>query len=142
MQNIIEKLSFMGGREQAEFDKTSMRILWAESVIFAGIYGMMFRSWLVGGIIFLCLAVLMLRPKTVVYSIFILSFLWCFVFAAIGFGIAGAVGAVVLGLIVFMNAARLHFRDLRSPWAELSFVGNINVMDWRRGWDGRLGNLN
>ncbi len=88
MKNIIEKLNIARGIERVRFDKISMRILWVESLIFAGIYGMMFRSLLVGGMIFLCLTLLMLKPKTQVYTIYILSFLWSFVFAAIGFGMA------------------------------------------------------
>lgn len=142
MQNIIEKLNIVRGVERARFDKTSMQTLWAESLIFAGIYGMMFRSWLVGEMIFLCLTVLMLRSKTVVYSIFILCFLWSFVFAAVGFGIAGVAGAGILGLIIFINAVRLHFRDLKSSCGELSLTGSIGELDWRRGWCGRSQNLN
>ncbi len=142
MQNIIQKLNIVRGIEWVRFDKTSMRFIWVESIIFAGIYGLMFRSWLVGGMILLCLAMLMLRPKSTVYSIFILSLLWSFVFAAIGFGIAGVAGAGILGLIVFINAVRLHFRDLRSTWGELSFLGGTGEVDWRRGRYGGSQNLN
>jgi len=127
---------------QVRFDKTSMGILWVESFIFAAIYGAMFHSWPVFGILFLGLAVLMSRPKTAVYTIFILCFLWSFIFASIGYGIGGAAGAVILGAIVFYKGVRIHFRDLKSSWDDVGFAGHANAVEWRQNWYGRRQNLN
>jgi len=105
-----------------------------ESFIFAAIYGAMFHSWPVFGILFLGLAALMSRPKTAVYTIFVLCFLWSFVFASIGYGIGGAAGAVILGGLVFLNGVRLHFRDLKQSWVDADMAGVINATEWRQRW--------
>lgn len=129
MQNLIRRVT------QRRFNKSSMAILWVESFVFAGIYGAMFHSWAVFGVLFAVLAVLMIKPQTAVYTIFILSFLWAFVFAAFGFGIAGTIGAVIVGGLVFFNGVKLHFRDLRSSWDDVGTAGHANAQ-WRQNWQG------
>lgn len=126
---------------QRRFNKTSTTLLWVESFIFAAIYGAMFHSWPVFGVLFLGLATLMVRPKTVVYAIFILCFLWSFVFASIGYGIGGTVGAVIAGGLVFFNGVKLHFRDLKSSWDDVGYAGYANAQ-WRQNWHGGQQNLN
>jgi hypothetical protein len=107
-----------------------MRILWLESFIFAVIFGLMFKTWVVWGVLFLVSAVLLSKPKTAVYTIFITCSLWTFLFAALGYGIAGWIGAVVVGLTVFYKGVRLHLRDLKRSSDEWDFVGH----DWRQNW--------
>jgi uncharacterized membrane protein len=136
---MLKKLKFY---QSVRFDNKSMAILWVESVVFAVIYGLMFKLWLVGGIIFLILVMLIGRPMTAVYAIFVLSFLWSFVFTAIGYGIGGLVGGMVLGAMVFLNGVRLHFRDLRFSCDTVDPSEYVNTIEWRRSWyDGRP-NLN
>ena len=112
------------------FDGKSTILLWVESFVFAAIYGAMFHSWSVFGILSLGLAVLMSRPKTAVYSIFIICSLWAFVFAAFGYGFGGWIGAVALGATVFYKGVRLHLRDLKRSPDEWNFVGK----NWRQQW--------
>ena len=128
--------NFINSIVQRRFNQTSVALLWMESFIFAAIYGAMFHSWPVFGILFLGLAALMSRPKTAVYTIFVLCFLWSFVFASIGYGIGGAAGAVILGGLVFLNGVRLHFRDLKQSWVDADMAGVINATEWRQrgGW--------
>ncbi len=133
--------NFINSIVQRRFNQASMAILWVESFIFSAIYGAMFHSWPVFGVLFLGLAALMSRPKTAVYTIFVLCFLWSFVFASIGYGIGGAAGAVILGGIVFLNGVKLHFRDLRSSWDDAGFAGYANA-EWRQNWHGGQQNLN
>ena len=134
--------NFINSIVQRRFNQTSTALLWVESFIFSGIYGAMFHSWQVFGVFFLGLAALMSRPQTAVYTIFVLCFLWSFVFAALGFGIAGTVGAVIVGGLVFFNGVKLHFRDLKSTWNDMGFSGYPNAVEWRQNWHGGWQNLN
>jgi len=97
---------------QIRFDKKSTIILWIEAFIFAVIYGLMFKTWVVWGVLFLPSAILLSKPKTAVYTIFIICGLWTFIFAALGYGIGGWIGAVIVGMTVFYKGVRLHLRDL------------------------------
>ncbi len=125
---------------RVRFDKKSTWLLWAEAFIFAVIYGLMFKTWVVWGILFLGSAVLLSKPRTAVYTIFIICGLWTFLFAAFGYGIGGWIGAVVVGATVFYKGVRLHLRDLKrshDEW-EWDFVGH----DWRQNWHLGRQNLN
>jgi len=122
------------------FDKKSIWLLGAEAFIFAVIYGLMFKSWIVWGVLFLGLAVLLSKPKTAAYTIFIICALWTFIFAALGYGIGGWIGAVVVGATVFYKGVRLHLRDLKrshDEW-EWDFIGH----DLRHNWYLGRQNLN
>jgi hypothetical protein len=117
-----------------------MIILWIETFVFAAIYGLMFKTWVVWGILFLGSAILLSRPKTAVYTIFVICSLWVFIFAALGYGIGGWIGAVVVGATVFYKGVRLHLRDLnrsQDKW-EWDFVGH----DLRHNWYLGRQNLN
>lgn len=125
---------------RVRFDKKSTWLLGIEAFVFAAIYGLMFKTWIVWAVLFLPSAILLSKPKTAVYTILIVCALWTFIFAAIGFGIGGWIGAVVVGATVFYKGVRLHLRDLkRSPdtW-EWDFVGQ----DWRQNWYLGRQNLN
>jgi len=123
---------------QIRFDKPSLRILWAESFIFAIIYALMFKTWVVWAALFLPSAFLLSRPKTAVNTIFIVCAQWVFIFAALGYGLGGWLGAVVVGAIVFYKGVRLHLRDLKRFTDELGYIRQ----DWRRNWYLRRQNLN
>ena len=133
--------SFINNIVHKRFNRASLVLLWVESFIFSAIYGAMFHSWMVFGVLFAGFGVLLIRPNTAVYSIFVLSFLWAFVFAAFGYGIGGPIGATIVGGLVFFNGAKLHLRDLKSPWDDLEAAGHANVQ-WRQGWQGGQQNLN
>jgi len=125
---------------QVRFDKSSLRVLWIEAFIFATIYALMFKTWLVWAVLFLPSAFLLSKPKTAVYTIFIICAQWVFIFAALGYGIGGWIGAVIVGTIVFYKGVRLHLRDLKhstDKW-EWDFVGH----DWRQNWYLGRQNLN
>ena len=66
MLNIISKV---------RFDQSSMKILWAEAILFSGLFGVAHRSWLASIILFSILFILLRNPGNAVYVIFILSFL-------------------------------------------------------------------
>ena len=91
------------------FDRKSTLLLWLESFIFAVIYGVMFKTWIVWAVLFLLSAILLSKPKTAVYTIFIICSLWTFIFAAFGYGIGGWVGEVAVGVTVFYKGVRLHW---------------------------------
>jgi len=125
---------------QIRFNKSSIRLLWLESFIFSVIYALMFKNWLVWAALFLPSAILLSRPGTAVYTIFIICGLWVFIFAALGYGIGGWIGGVVVGATVFYKGVRLHLCDLKRSddvW-EWDFVGQ----DWRQNWHLGRQNLN
>ena len=95
-----------------QLEAGSMRFLWLELVIFSTIYGLMFKSWPVGIGLFVGIAFLLNRPKGAIYTVCALSFLWAFVFAAIGFGFAGWIGALILGGMVFWTGVSRHMSEL------------------------------
>ena len=122
------------------FDKKSTWLLWAEAFIFAVIYGLMFKTWLVWAALFVPCTILLNKSNTAVYTIFIICGLWVFIFAALGYGIGGWIGAVVVGTIVLYKGVRLHLRDLKTSldqW-EWDYVGQ----DWRQNWHLGRQNLN
>ena len=125
---------------QVRFDKKSTLLLWVEAFIFAVIYGLMFKTWLVWAILFVPSAILLSKSRTAVYTIFIICGLWTFIFAALGYGIGGWIGSVVVGATVFYKGVRLHLRELKrfpDEW-EWNFVGQ----DWRKNWHLGGHNLN
>ena len=119
---------------QTRFDRASVILLWIEATIFSGVYGAAFHSWAVGVIIFLGTARLMSKPQTVVYTVFVMSFLWAWIFVALGFEMGGWIGSVVLGVVVFFNGVRLHFRDLKRLWMDADIAGAIKTAQWRQKW--------
>ena len=133
---------FIKGISQARFDRAGINFLWLELTIFSVIYGLMIKSWLVFAVLFLGPAWLMSRPQTVVYTVFVMSFLWAWIFAVIGYGFGGWIGAVVLGGLVFSNGVRLHFRDLKRSWVDADIAVAINAAQWRQNWQGGQQNLN
>ena len=120
------------------FERNSTLLLWLESFIFAVIYGLMFKTWIVWAVLFLPSAILLSKPKTAVYTIFVICGLWTFIFAALGYGIGGWIGAVVVGATVFYKGVRLHLRELKRSPDEWNFVGH----DWRQNWHLGRQNLN
>jgi len=120
------------------FDKKSTWLLGFEAFIFAVIYALMFKTWLVWAILFLPSAILLSNPKTAVYTIFIICGLWTFIFAALGYGVGGWIGVMIVGMTVFYNGVRLHLRDLKRSFDELDVVGH----DWRQNWHFGRQNLN
>ena len=123
---------------ETRFDQKSTRILWVESFIFAVIFGLMFKTWVVWGVLFLGSAVLLSKPNTAVYTIFVVCALWTFIFAALGYGIGGWIGAIVVGATVFYKGVRLHLRELKR----LPDQSNFAVNDWRQNWYLGRQNLN
>lgn len=117
------------------FDRKSTLLLWLESFIFAVIFGLMFKTWIVWAMLFLPSAILLSKPKTAVYMIFFICGLWTFIFAALGYGIGGWIGAVVIGATVFYKGVRLHLRDLnrsQDKW-EWDFIGQDCRQNWYLG---------
>jgi len=89
---------------------------------------------------FLPLAILLSKPRTAVYTIFIICGLWTFVLSALGYGFGGWIGAVVVGTTVFYKGVRFHLRDLtrsHDEW-QWDFIGQ----DWRQNWYLGRQNLN
>ena len=117
---------------QIRFDRSAKAFLWLETVIFSLTYGLMIHSWIVFAIIFFGSAWLMSQPRTVAYTVFVMSFLWAWVFAVIGYGFGEWIGAVILGGLVFSNGIRLHFRDLKQSLVDAE--GVINATKWRQNW--------
>ncbi len=103
----------------------SMKILWMELMIFSIIYGLIYRSGIVFGVVFIGLAML-IKPKRAIYAIFILGFMWAFIFVGLGYDWGGWQWATVLGAIVYLNAIRLHFRDLK--WSQSPRVENNSIL--------------
>ncbi len=127
-------VNMMRNMARSRFDRGSMALLWIESVIFSVIYGLGIHSWVVTAVLFAVLFALLRGQGTAVYSIFVLSFLWAFIFAAVGFGIGGWVGAMILGGLVFSHGVRLHFRDLKRSWADQVSFQFADAGQWRRNW--------
>jgi len=123
---------------RVRFDKKSTWLLCAEAFIFAMIYGLMFKTWLVWAALFIPCVILLSKPNTAVYTIFIICGLWTFIFAALGYGIGGWIGAVIVGTTVFYKGVRLHLRELKRLPDEWNFVEH----DWRQNWHLGRQNLN
>ena len=125
---------FIKGLSQVRFDRASTNLLWLELTIFSAIYGLMIHSWLLFAVLFLGPAWLMSRPQTVVYTVYVMSLMWAWIFTVIGYGFGGWIGAVVLGGLVFSNGVRLHFRDLKRSWVDTDMAGVVNAVEWRQNW--------
>ena len=111
---------------------TNYRILGLEIVLFSGLFGITAHSWLVFGLMSLSLFWLLNRSKGIVYSIFVLSFIWGFLVFAIIFNGGEWKWATAMAGIMFLFGLRLHFRDLKRPLSHISMAVDTNVADWRR----------
>lgn len=58
---------------QMQFDPKSMRILWAEAVLFSVLFGMIYRSWPVSIALFLILFAFLYSQSRAVYAVFVTS---------------------------------------------------------------------
>ena len=124
------------------FDRKSKAILWTEAVVFAVIYGLMFKTWIVTAVLILISSVLMSKPRTQAYTIFLMSFLWCPIFFAIGFTIGGWIGGIVLGGLVIYKGIKLHWRDLKRSQEDENIEAYVNTEKWRQNWHLGPQNLN
>ena len=101
VENMIRSLLLV------RFDRKSTWLLCAEAFIFIVIYDLMFKTWPVWVALFIPCAILLSKPNTVVYTIFIICGLWVFIFAALGCGIGGWIAAIVVGTTVFYKGVRI-----------------------------------
>ena len=124
-----------------KFDGPSTVILWIELILFAMLYGVAFRSWLLFGFIFLGLSVLMHVPKRTVYIIIALSCLWGFIAFSIGHSISWG-WAIALGMGFFLLGGVMHATSLKKlvPTTVVAVI-NKNIKWHRNGYEG-LQNLN
>jgi predicted membrane protein len=124
------------------FDRKSKIILWAEAVVFAVIYGLMFKTGLVTAGMVLIAAVLMSKPRTQAYMVYCMSFLWSPIFFSIGFAMAGWIGGLVVGGLVIYKGIKLHWRDLKRSREDESIGAFVNAVKWRQNWHLGPQNLN
>jgi len=123
---------------QIRFDQKSMIILHSEAALFSIVIGIAYRSGLVSVILFSILFVLLRSPQRVIYAIFVLSFLWGMIFAALGFDAGGWIWAIALGGFVFYKGIRIHFRDLK----QIDAFADYESWSWRQNWFLGRQNLN
>jgi len=132
-------LNVIGNLAKIRFDARSMRVLWSEAVLFSILFGVVFRSWPVAVVLFMILFTFLQSQGRAVYAVFILSFLWGFIFAGLGFDAGGWIWALALGGFVFYKGVRIHFRDLKQ---EDIFSGSFKAAGWSQDWNFGRQNLN
>lgn len=133
MVNLIRNIT------RVQFDQRSIKILWSEAALFSILFGVVFRSWPVAVILFMIQFTFLHGQGRAVYAVFILSFLWGFIFAGLGFDAGGWIWALALGGFVFYKGVRVHFRDLKQ---EDIFSGSIKTVGWSQDWNFGRQNLN
>lgn len=124
------------------FDRKSKNILWAEAAVFAVIYGLMFKTWLVTAGMALIATFFMSKPRTQAFMVYWMSFLWSPIFFNIGFAMAGWIGGLVFGGFVIYKGIKLHWRDLKRSQEEEGIEAYVNAMKWGRNWHLGSQNLN
>ncbi len=125
----------------AQFYDKIFASLWLESLLFSVLIGIGFRSWVVSGLMFLGLTLLIHQPKGTVYTVVALSLMWGYIAASIGYSFGGWLWAAVLGSLGLIQGVRIHWRKLGLSWVDLDY-GVKNVIDFRGHWDLRRQNLN
>ena len=106
-------------------------ILGFESLLFSGVFGIAYHSWLVFGIMFLGLSLLLKRSKNMVYIIVALSLLWGFIAFSIGYSSGEWIWGVTLGVIFFLFGVGAHLKNLKRPMDSMAFWDR-NTDEWRR----------
>jgi predicted membrane protein len=124
------------------FNQKSKIILWIEAGVFAVIYGLMFKTWIVTAGLVLIASLLMNKPRMEAYKVYWVSFLWCPVFFAIGFTIGGWIGGLILGGLVMYKGIKLHWRDLKRSQEDENIEAYVNAEKWRQNWHLGPQNLN
>lgn len=124
------------------FDQKSKAILWAETIVFGVIYGLMFKTCLVTAGLVLITIVLMNKARTQAYMVYWMSFLWSPIFFSIGFVVASWLGGLVLGVWVIFNGIKLHWRDLKRSQEDENIGAYVNTVKWRQNWHLGPQNLN
>jgi len=127
MINILKSFS------EARFDQRGMMILWSEAGLFSIVFGIAYRSGLVSVILFSILFMLLRSPQRVIYAVFVLSFLWGMIFAALGYDGGGWIWALALGGFVFYKGVRIHFRELTLSWNDQIYTTK-NAVTGRGNW--------
>jgi len=118
-----------------QFHDKAFATLFVESLLFSALLGVGFRSWEVGGLIFLGLSCLLNRWwNGKVYAVIALSFIWGFVAASIGYSFGGWVWSSILGVFVFIKGVQIHLRKLKLSWGVVNFIEYNNTIESRHSW--------
>ena len=105
MQNKIEELA---GRLR---DK-NYQILGFEALLFSGVFGAAYQSWIVFGAMLLGLCWMLGLTKGKVYAMVALSCLWGIIAASIGHSFGGWQWALACGLGMVLVGIKAHTRSL------------------------------
>ncbi len=76
-----------------------------------------------------------------IYLIGIFSCAWGFLAGMIGFGLGGWAWALLLGILALRSGIKVHLRDLKRPFENISFE-SFNSKQWRQNWNFGQQNLN
>jgi hypothetical protein len=130
MSNEIVK--FIG-----RFSDRNYRILGFEALLFSGVFGAAYQSWIVFGAMLLGLFLMLSLAKGKVYAMVALSGLWGIIAASIGHSsgswswtIACGVGMLLVGIIAHMKSLNLSVD--RGTIFSCDFVDRSTNHRWRR----------
>ena len=126
----------------AQFKDRDFRVLWCEILVFSGVLGGGFRSWLVFGLAFAGLNWLVQQRNGQWYAVLAISGIWGYIAAAIGHSFGGWAWAGILGGGVFIKGVLAHKRELKRSWVEIGLPKVINSATWRQNWNWRGRSLN
>lgn len=102
-------------------------ILGFEIFLFSGVFGIAYHSWLVFGLMFLGLFLLMNISKNTVYMVITMSLIWGFIAFSIGYSSGEWSWAVILGGIFFLLGVGAHMIGLKRSWDGMMFFGYSNT---------------
>lgn len=121
------------------FRDRDFAILWSEALLFSGVLGIGFRSWLIFGLAFAGLNCLIQQRNGRWYAMLAVCGIWGFIAAAIGHSFGGWTWAAILGGAVFIKGILVHKRKLKLPWTYSDFTGYSHFVQWRQKgqWEGQ-----
>lgn len=128
-------------RIKVRLGNSNFMILCFEQFLFSVLYGIVFRSWVVFGVIFFSSFWLLNRPRRTVNMTYAMSFLWGFIGFSIGHSISWG-WATALGMAFFMLGIVAHLTGLKKLVGDTVALVISNSAEWRRnGYEGEQ-NLN
>ncbi|MBF0618727.1 MAG: hypothetical protein HQL19_01010 [Candidatus Omnitrophica bacterium] len=96
----------------ARLNDRSCRILALEALLFSGVFGLAYRSWVLFGVLLLLLWSALVLFKSKVFVMIALSCLWGFIAASIGYSSGGWPWALACGAGMMVIGVLAHVREL------------------------------